>query len=177
LSRLNLSFFPRKCGHAECGATASAFGVCKEHEHDAIARAFLVLKKEGRVLDQHPTCFGSAQEYKEYAVAFDLAQARGGGGRTQSVDHCRDCGPKFKQRMLDAGRCAQPETVFIFSDRFAGDLIGVPLTSLVKSGAWENAVMGISGPVMSMPKPAVIDEVVARLSAKRRIGRPRKDTP
>lgn len=149
------------------------FGVCQTHEPDAIRHEYLRLVIEGRALPEAPRCFESTLAYREYAVAFYLAQPSGHGSQF-FVDHCRDCGPKFKQRMVEAGRCSHPETVFIRSERYAGDTIGVALTDLSKSGPWESAVMGMSGPVVSMPQPEVIDKIVTQLSEKRRIGRPRK---
>ena len=128
---------------------------------------------DGSALPEAPKCFDSSLAYREYAVAFYLAQPSGHGSQF-SVDHCRDCEPKFKRQMVEAGRCSHPETVFIRSERHAGDTIGVPLTDLSKSGPWESAVMGMSGPVVSMPQPEVIDKIVTQLSEKRRIGRPRK---
>lgn len=173
MSELSLSLFPRKCKHVDCNSTAGVFGVCRAHEFDAVRRQYLRLVIDGSALPEAPPCFDSTQAYREYAVAFYLAQPSGHGSQF-SVDHCRDCEPKFKQRMVDAGRCSHPETVFIRSERFAGDTIGVPLTDLSKSGPWESAVMGMSGPVVSMPNPEVIDKIVTQLSEKRRIGRPRK---
>jgi hypothetical protein len=173
LSDLSLSLFPRKCKHIDCNSTAGVFGVCRAHEFDAVRRQYLKLVVDGSALPEAPKCFDSTRAYREYAVAFYLAQPSGHGSQF-FVDHCRDCEPKFKKRMVEAGRCSHPETVFIRSERFAGDTIGVSMIDLSKSAPWESAVMGMSGPVVSMPDPEVIDKIVTQLSEKRRIGRPRK---
>ena len=76
--------------------------------------------------------------------------------------------------MVATGRCSHPETVFIRSDRFAGGTVGVALIDPAKSSAWEGAVMGMSGAVVSMPQGDVIDTIITKLSQKKKIGRPRK---
>jgi len=170
---LALTFFPGKCREAGCNRPAGAFSVCKEHQSVEVNRQFIALVKSRQAHPDALPCFNSTDEYREYVVAYKLAQPNGVGSQFK-VDPCRDCDPKYRDRMIAAGRCQHPETVFIRSNRFAGDRIGVALLEDKKHSAWEAAVMGLSGPVVSLPQPEVIDQTVARLSVKKKMGRPKK---
>lgn len=173
MPELALTFFPPKCRVAGCNRSAGVFSVCKEHEERELRVFYLKMVRDGQAPHFAPPCFPSEQAFREYAVAFKLSQASG-TGKQFMVDPCRDCTPKYRDAMAAAGRCQHPETVFILSSRFAGDRIGVPLQDEKKAAAWESAIMGLSGPVVGLPSPDVIDQAVTRISAKRKIGRPKK---
>jgi hypothetical protein len=55
-----------------------------------------------------PSCFASAQQYKEYLhwkrLSLETHLHRG---------VCADCTPEFKEEMMAKGRCDHPETVFV----------------------------------------------------------------
>lgn len=173
MTELALTFFPLRCRTEGCKRSAGVFSVCKEHEERELRVAYLKMVRDGQVQHLAPPCFGSDQEFREYAVAFKLSQPSE-VGKQFYVDPCRDCTPVYRDKMIAAGRCQHPETVFIRSARFAGDRIGVPLLDEKKAAPWEAAIMGLSGPVVGLPAPEVIDQAVARISVKRRIGRPKK---
>lgn len=122
-----------------------------------------------------PSCFTQA-EWRDYTVAYSLS-AHHRKGAIPTVDHCRDCTQQFKRKMMDEGKCAHPETVFIKAE-IGGDVIGVPMLNPARPHVWEQALMSVSGVVVGMPPAAAIDaamSLIARTAGKRRPGRPRKD--
>ena len=72
------------------------------------------------------------------------------------AQHCADCLPSFKMRMLKAGRCEHPETVFAFIPSSFDGEDGVDI-----EGRWSRS---------TEPRAQVIRMV-------RQVGRPRKQPP
>lgn len=168
-----LTLMPMKCRHEGCGEKSTTFGFCKLHEGPAISRRFAALVEAGMCSPIAPSCFESQAAWEAYAVAFELANQNNKGGRYE-VEFCRDCTPGHRQRMLEAGRCEHPETVFVKSDRF-NDVIGVAMLDRKRSEPWERAMMGMSGQVVAMPPSEVVNQVINELAASRKgRGRPRK---
>jgi hypothetical protein len=118
-------------------------------------------------------CF-TYKQWKEYVSAHFLS---GHSGRSESspVEYCRDCSPKHRDAMVRQGLCGHPETVFIRESR-ASEVIGVPLIDARRPRVWEQAVMGMSGQVISLPRPESIEAATKKIAGtKRGPGRPRKD--
>lgn len=151
------------------------FGVCKAHEHRDIIRHFSNAINKGMTHHTPPTCFSTNTEWRSYVVATTLAVV--GSSNTRSIDYCKDCTPKYKQQMMEKGMCSHAETVFIRSDNHAGDLIGVSIASEGKSGAWEKAVMGMSGPIVALPPAAVIDQQLTAINTPKKRGPKPKAKP
>lgn len=154
------------------------FGVCADHQRIAIRRRFSMYASQGCVDHNAPKCFDSLDQWHEYTVAYYLSSSAKGNfrGIPPRMDYCRDCTKKHKERMLEAGRCSHPETVFIQPDGRDQDVIGVALTDYRKSGVWEQAVMGMSGAVVTMPPGDVIESVLNVLARHKAGGRPKKET-
>jgi hypothetical protein len=131
---------------------------------------------QGCVDHNAPRCFDSTEQWHEYTVAYYLSSStKGYKGKPPRIDYCRDCTKKHKERMLAEGRCDHPETVFVRPDGVDKDVIGIALVDYKKSGAWEQAVMGMSGQVVTMPPGEVIDSVLGVLSRHKAGGRPKKE--
>lgn len=175
-SGLTLTLTQTTC-RAGCGVKASVFGFCEQHLGVFIDREFERISAQGFAdRDPHP-CFESARQWREYSVAFDMAQKQAGAPvRRRCVDPCRDCTPEYRDGMHQQKRCLHPETVFVLSDR-SREVIGVRIDE--KPENWEKAMMGMSGTVVSMPCADAVNETVAMLNAAapepRKRGRPRKD--
>lgn len=81
------------------------------------------------------------------------------------VSHCRDCTPEYKAAMLREGACDHPETVFIRSRRFKGEIVGVCIDTRIKRTAvWEEAVMGMSGEIIQLPPSEVIEQKLSKIA-------------
>lgn len=151
------------------------FGVCSQHQRQAISRRFSMYASQGCVDHNAPKCFDSLDQWHEYTVAYYLSSSSKHRGVPPRIDYCRDCTKKHKDRMVASGRCAHPETVFVRPDGVDKDVIGIALVDYKKSGAWEQAVMGMSGQVVTMPPGEVIDSVLSVLARHKAGGRPKKE--
>ena len=63
---------------------------------------------------------------------------------------------------MQAERCTHPETVFIQSDRYQGDIIGVAAGK--STTQWESAMMGMYGPVVKLPPHEVTEQMLAKIA-------------
>ena len=169
---LSIALFARRCKRIGCGKSAGPFGVCQEHETQAVEKAFGWYVREG-VSPIAPGCFKTPYQWKEYVVAYYLSRNPKLQREVQDVDYCKDCNPEYKRQMLAQGKCSHPETVFVSPER--GVVIGVPLLNMNRPQAWEKALMGMSGEVVGMPPAHVIDSMVNGLSVKKKGGRPKKE--
>lgn len=168
---------PTKCKHVECNRSSGVYGVCPEHEPEAIRRYFMSAVKEGICSYDPPPCFKGDNEWREYVVAAMLCRNKSERQRAP-IEYCRDCTPKFKDEMLGCGKCKHPETVFIRSERHGGDIIGVPVGER-STTVWESAVMGMAGEVVKLPSAEVIGDALTKIAKdaepKKRGPRFRKD--
>ena len=153
-------------------------GCCPSHEPELIESTFNSYVSSNPELKEKPICYESHEKWMQYVVACIFCNAP---DRRESVviEHCKDCTPKFRDQQISIGMCQQPETVFIRSDS-NGALIGVPLmdmSSQHKVQRWEKAVMGVSGAVVSLPKPEILSSLIETLAIRRArsVGRPKKD--
>ena len=179
--RLTLSVSRGECKHAGCGNKARLFGVCREHEKQDIYRYFEHAVKTGACERETPPCFRSPEEWHEYVAAWVCANHNNFSGRAR-VDYCRDCNLKFKADMLAANRCGHPETVFIRSEKFGGDVIGVSVDHELRyTQAWETSVAGLAGDVVAMPDELDLTETLNKIQAKsakkKRGPKPKKEAP
>lgn len=74
-----------------------------------------------------PKCFDSIEQYREWYEIMIFSSR----GERNSPTICRDCTPEYQSRMIMAGRCEEPGTVFILKPSWAFgirslDLIGQP---------------------------------------------------
>lgn len=158
---LRLTVGQQICSRQGCNKQGTIFGVCKEHEEAAIRELFVQTVQEGLCPYDAPSCFDSHAKWREYVAACIISRKDESG----YINQCRDCTPEFKQAMMRVGACEHPETVFIRSRRFKGEIIGVCIDSRIKRTAkWEEAVMGISGEVVQLPPPEVIEQKLAKIS-------------
>lgn len=149
------------------------FGVCVRHETAAINALFRGIVEKG-LADFHPPMCFTYRQWKEYVAAHFLS-GHSGRAESSSVEYCRDCSPQHKAMMMRQGLCGHPETVFIRESR-ASEIIGVPLLDAKRPRVWEQAVMGMSGQVVDLPKAEAIDAAMKRIAGvKRGPGRPRKE--
>lgn len=171
---LSLSILPIKCKHVDCSKPSGMYGVCKEHEPYDILKYFMAAVKAGLCPHDPPPCFRSVTEWREYVVAAMLCRNKS-ERHAAPIEFCRDCTPKYKDDMMECNRCTHPEVVFIRSERYMGDVIGVP-KGHKGTAAWESAVMGMHGEVVKLPPPEVIDSVlsgIAKDAEPKPRGRPR----
>lgn len=172
---LSLSLSPRKCKHIGCNGTATMFGVCKKHEPRDIIRHFVNAINKGVTHPTPPSCFDTVSAWRQYVVATTIAVVN--SSNTRAIDYCKDCTPKYKQEMMTKGMCSHAETVFIRSDNHSGDLIGVSITGEGKTGAWEKAVMGMSGPIVALPPASVIEQQLTAINTPKKRGPKPKAKP
>ena len=151
-----------RCRVHGCLNASSVYGVCKEHEAEAIRKRFMLAVDHGLCTQEPPPCFGGADDWREYVVAFMLCRSDS-ERRATPIEFCRDCTPRFKDEMTECGRCSHQETVFIRSDKHGGDVIGVP-AGKKSTSAWESAVMGVSGEVVKLPPPEQIDKMLRQIA-------------
>ncbi len=138
-----------KCIVEFCINQGGHLGYCKEHYEHAILRRHARLRAAGANAPT-PACFPSDSDWREYEVL--SANARfGSRARKQPLgaNPCLDCTPEYQARMLAAGKCAHPETVFI--KRRDSGVEGVNKQS---RGQWVLAVTGALGPVVKRPDSA-----------------------
>lgn len=151
------------------------FGVCHIHEPEDIRRTFQRAVAKGLAHPNRPACFPTDAEYHEYTVATLLTGHASRGVKTK-INYCRDCTPAYKQEMVECGQCSHPETVFIRDQKASGDVVGVAVGGPENTRAWEQAVMGMMGQVVSMPSCEAVGAVLSRLTedGKPKRGRPKK---
>ena len=166
-----------RCQFNGCASPAGGFGYCLTHEPEFVAQAFSKYTAGGAASREKPTCYETQQKWMQYVVAYIFCSApdRRDG---VTVEHCRDCTPKFRDEQIALGRCQQPETVFIRPEG-KDALIGVPLLDMgsqSKVQRWEKAVMGMSGSVVSLPRPEILSKIIETLAIRRarHAGRPKK---
>jgi len=172
LTRLTLSLYIDRCRHIGCNRSAGSFGVCSEHEAADINKHFMRAVELGLVEYETPQCFRSEGEYREYVVTVLLSGGYKSRGKADPINFCRDCIPKYKEQMMAAHRCQHPETVFVLEQ--GRDEIGVPLLNPKSPRAWEQAVMGMAGPVVVMPPEHIVGKTIDMLNERRPVGRPKK---
>ena len=168
-----------RCLGDGCGSAAGLFGYCPTHEPEFVVQAFDRYVTGGAAAREKPTCYESQQKWMQYVVAYIFCSApdRRDG---VTVEHCKDCTPKYRDEQIAAGKCQHPETVFIKSES-SGTLIGVPLTDMSsqhKVQRWEKAVMGVSGAVVSLPNPEVLSKIIETVAVRRarHVGRPKRES-
>lgn len=169
-AELSLSLSARTCKHPECVKPSGMFGVCADHEPCHIRRLFKDAVKIGAAEDEKPGCFRDQPEWHGYIAASMLTGHASRGVRSH-ISYCRDCTPAYKAEMMECGRCQHAETVFVREE--GGDVVGVPLGRSKRSRAWEYAVMGMSGQVVSMPPEEEVGRVLDKLAQRNPVGRPR----
>jgi len=167
-----------RCLSEGCAGAAGNFGYCPTHEPEFVAQAFDRCVSRGAAAREKPACYESQRKWMQYVVACIYCHApdRRDG---VTVEHCRDCTPKFRDEQISVGKCQQPETVFIRPEG-KGALIGVPLSDMNsprRVQRWEKAVMGVSGAVVSLPRPEILSNIIETLTIRRArsVGRPKKD--
>jgi hypothetical protein len=164
--RLSLSIGGATCKAEGCRLPSRLFGVCREHEPIHIGEYFDEAVRSGMCDTSRPACFKDDTEWREYVAAWVVANYNTFGARAR-VDYCRDCNLKFKAEMMQANRCDHHEVVFIRSDKFQGDVIGVSVDKDFKhTQAWETAVFGVAGDVIAMPPPDVLERSLNRIAEK-----------
>lgn len=102
---------------------------------------------------QTPACFESAEQWREYQKLWRLSK---GTGR---IHYCCDCLPEYRDAMIEQGRCAFPQTVFVQQQ---GEIVG--LNGLIWS-AWASAISGRGGELVSPPDPVARDRFIAETYA------------
>jgi hypothetical protein len=161
LTSLRLTVGQQICVHKGCGKPGTIFGVCLDHEDAAIRTVFSNAVQAGHCPYEAPRCFSSHQKWREYVAACMISRKEESG----IISHCRDCTPEYKAAMMRDGLCDHPETVFIRSRQFNGEVVGICIDSRVKRTAkWEQAVMGLSGEIVQMPPSEVIEQKLAKIS-------------
>lgn len=71
---------------------------------------------------QHPACFRTAQEFREYEAGCKA------DGLSYDGNYCLDCTPEHKKRMMSALRCEHPETEFVSIPNY-NDIVGISIRS------------------------------------------------
>lgn len=171
MSSLRLTVGQQVCAHKGCEQQGGIFGYCKQHEEPHIRKLFEETVKEGLCPHEPPSCFDAHAKWREYVAACIISRRDESG----YINQCRDCTPEFKQAMMRSGACQHPETVFIRSKRFKGEIIGVCIDPRIKRTAkWEEAVMGIAGEIVQLPPPEVIEQSLRKIS---RDAEPKKRGP
>ena len=160
MPKLYLSIARGQCSVAGCNSSSGVFGVCHIHERELIQGQFYQAVDRGVCSQEKPPCFSTDDEWREYVVANVLSRDK--KSKVPVIDYCRDCTTQHKDSMMAAGRCIHPETVFIYSDRHQGDVIGVSMGRL--STQWESAMMGMYGPVVKLPPHETIAEMLAKIA-------------
>ena len=167
------------CLSDECDGAAGLFGYCLAHETEFVGQAFDRYVAIGAAEREKPTCYESQQKWMQYVVSYIFCSApdRRDG---VTVEHCKDCTPKFRDEQIEMGKCQQPETVFIRPEG-KDTVIGVPLLDMrvpTKVQRWEKAVMGMSGAVVSLPRPEILSKIIETVSIRRArsAGRPKKES-
>ena len=166
-----------RCLSSGCASSAGSFGYCPTHEPEFVSQVFDRYTAGGAAAREKPTCYETQQKWAQYVVAYIFCSApdRRDG---VIVEHCRDCTPKFRDEQIALGKCQQPETVFIRPEG-KDALIGVPLLDMripTKVQRWEKAVMGMSGAVISLPRPEILSKIIETVAIRRArsAGRPKK---
>lgn len=157
---LRLTVGQQICFFEGCGEPGSIFGVCKQHEAEAIRAVFEDAVAKGHCPYDAPPCFSTHEKWREYVAAYLISRKDPG-----YVNQCRDCTPAYKKAMMREGLCEHPETVFIRSKKLKGEVIGVCIdTRFKKSVVWEEAVMGLSGDIVELPPTEVIEQKLAKIA-------------
>jgi hypothetical protein len=108
-----------------------------------------------------PQCFDSEDQYKQWGSLASLS-----GLSKRKI--CADCTPDYRDRMTGAGRCANPQTVFVIDK--GGATVGVT----PEEKGWFRAVTGhfegngklVRSQVVAMASPtAIIEELRRRKKA------------
>lgn len=161
MTSLRLTVGQQVCGHKGCEEQGGIFGFCKQHEGAVIQELFEQTVAEGYCPHEAPKCFDSHAKWREYVAACMISRKDESG----YINHCRDCTPEYKVAMMRKGACEHPETVFIRAKRFQGEVIGVCIdTRYKRTSKWEIAVMGLSGDIVHMPPPEVIEQKLSKIS-------------
>lgn len=112
-------------------------------------------------MTERPACFESDEQWREWATLADFTQL-------PRRRFCVDCSPEYRDRMLEADRCAYPETVFVIDK--GGSVVGVTRDEK----GWFRAVTGhfkgqgkvVRSAVVAMASPtAIIEELRRRKKA------------
>lgn len=157
---LSLTILPSSCRVPGCLNLAGSYGVCRSHQDGLVKDAFDAAVREGVCSATSPSCFPSSTEWREYVVAAVLCRNTS-ERRAAPVEFCRDCTPEYKREQMEAGKCAHPETVFIRSERYHGDVIGVCIQKT--TGNWERAMMGLDGDVVAFPPDEIADATMTKI--------------
>lgn len=180
MSKLTLSLNGGTCRVIGCTRHAGVFGVCDDHQKDYVIRYFHRSVVQKLCPLERPRCFESDEQWREYIAAWIAASTNKPFESATRIDYCQDCQVGFKREMMKCGRCDHPETVFIYSEKHDGDLIGVSVDpDLRKTRVWEMAVFGASGDVSSAPPEdvlgATLDKIASGREAKKRGPKFKKD--
>ena len=161
MTSLRLTVGQQVCAHTGCDQQGGIFGYCKRHEEPHIRKLFEETVAKGLCTNEPPKCFDTHAKWQEYVAACMVSRKDEAG----YVNQCWDCTPEYKQAMMRKGACEHPETVFIRAKRFKGEVIGVCIdTRYKKTSKWEMAVMGMSGDIVHMPPPEVIEQKLSKIS-------------
>lgn len=175
--KLALSLGRDKCKFIGCNNPSGMYGVCSDHEPSVLRRYFYHAVQSGVCGEHEPPCFASRQDWIEYVVACLIFRSSGGGRRARQrrIDYCRDCTPEFKARQMREGCCSHEETVFIRPLKSTDDVVGVSFDKTTRSNqAWESAMLGAAGEIVSLPAEKVMNDTLNALSES---SKPRKRGP
>lgn len=138
------TMFSSNCLAGGCFADADLFGYCTKHYAEEIDRRHDRLIKRGMTRPT-PACF-SERSWVEYEVHTLDAPSY---DRRKYTSPCTDCTPERKQQMLDEGRCAHPETVFVVrKGKEHNDVEGINSDAFA---TWERACRSGIGRVVQLP--------------------------
>ena len=166
----------RSCAVAGCGSPSGFYGVCLGHEPQFVRDEFQKITGLGLASVERPSCYETHRKWMEYVVAFVYSSASNRRDAVR-IEHCRDCTPEYRDEQTELDRCEHPETVFVMPDTNNGGVVGVPMKNPKDPRRWEQAMMGMLGTVVSLPKSSAMDKAM-RLSAsqKKKIGRPKRSS-
>lgn len=75
-----------------------------------------------------PYCFDTDEQYRNWQK---MAKRYTGSYVLKKSEHCLDCTPEYKKRMIQAGRCQHPQVVFVLK-KTEGELEMLGMRQLAK---------------------------------------------
>jgi hypothetical protein len=107
-----------------------------------------------------PPCFSGQGQWEDY-VACWCVNERLASHYSKHVEYCRDCTPEHKRQMMEQGRCAHPETLFVLKE---DEIVGV---SSHYAQRWKGSLFGYNGELLDLPSEEVIEQTLAELGPEK----------
>lgn len=155
------SFEAGGCTYPYCDQEAEHLGFCAKHYRLEMDRRHRAVVSKGLDRPMWP-CFDDEQSWRDYEVL--CTQAPGGGGvkararQAQPANACADCTHEYRNRMVAAGRCKHPETVFIMRNLGSGGTVHTGING--DQSEWVRAVEGRIGAVVGAPDPHLVAKIM-----------------